>query len=85
VQQAEAYLLERVSDLQRRGIDVVAHVRRGDPARVIAAQARRWHADLVVLASHGRLGLEAFWEGSVAQTVCRRSHLPVLLVPVARS
>ncbi|HEV8021324.1 MAG TPA: universal stress protein, partial [Candidatus Lustribacter sp.] len=37
-------------------------------------------ADLIVLGSHGRQGLERFFIGSVAEHVVRNSPLPVLVV-----
>jgi nucleotide-binding universal stress UspA family protein len=40
--------------------------------------------DLIVLSTHGRIGLGAVWEGSVANKVCLSCPVPVLLVPVSR-
>jgi nucleotide-binding universal stress UspA family protein len=37
-------------------------------------------ADLVVMTTHGRGGLERMWIGSVADEIIRRAHVPVLLV-----
>lgn len=37
------------------------------------------HADVVVMASHGRGGLSRIWTGSVAQDVVRNSEAPVLV------
>jgi nucleotide-binding universal stress UspA family protein len=54
-------------------------IRRGIPAREIAAEARRGRADLIVLAAVGisrRITL-----GSVAREVVRHSPVPVMLVP----
>ena len=81
--QAESYLSEQVAALQARGLAVQAVVSRGDPARVIVHTARKAHADIIVLATHGKGGMEAFWSGSVAPEVTSRSHLPLLLVPVS--
>ena len=81
--QAEGYLSEQVAALQARGLAAQAEVSRGDPARVIVHTARKVHADIIVLATHGKGGMEAFWSGSVAPEVTSRSHLPLLLVPVS--
>jgi len=42
--------------------------------------AQTEHADLIVMATHGRTGLRQIWLGSVASKVVHRSELPVLLV-----
>ena len=59
---------------------VGASVRRGDPAREIAAAALEEGADLIVLATHGRTGLAHVFLGSVAETTVRLSTVPVLTV-----
>jgi nucleotide-binding universal stress UspA family protein len=47
----------------------------------ILAEAQRWGADLQFLATHGRRGVRRILLGSVAESVARRSSVPVLLVP----
>ncbi|MDD2720078.1 MAG: universal stress protein [Gallionella sp.] len=49
-------------------------------ATVIDAEATTWHADLVVIGTHGRSGFSHLLFGSVAEGVVRGSSLPVLLV-----
>jgi nucleotide-binding universal stress UspA family protein len=51
-------------------------------AATIAEDAVNWQADLVVLGTHGRRGVERLLIGSVAEGVARRSTVPVLLVPM---
>lgn len=46
----------------------------------VAQQVDDWPADLVVLGTHGRHGLERFIVGSDAEQIVRRSDVPVLLV-----
>ena len=53
----------------------------GRVADAIIAQARRWKADLIVMGTHGRRGLNRALVGSDAETVVRLSPVPVLLVP----
>jgi nucleotide-binding universal stress UspA family protein len=74
-QQALNYLREHVARLGSQGLVVGAEVQRGEPAR----------ADLIVMATHGKTHLGAFGSGSVTPRVSGRSHLPLLLVPVAES
>lgn len=47
----------------------------------ILQQAEEWHADLIVIGTHGRTGLNHFLMGSVAEHVARKSACPVLIVP----
>jgi nucleotide-binding universal stress UspA family protein len=80
--EAEGYLRAQVRTVQALGVSAIAEASRGDPAKVIVHTARKVHADLIVLGTHGKSGMEAFWSGSVAPEVTSRSHLPLLLVPV---
>jgi nucleotide-binding universal stress UspA family protein len=79
---AEEHLHGYVARLQTTGLPVTAEVCRGDPATNIVRTARRVSADVVVLGTHGKAGMDAFWSGSVAPQVVSRSHVPLLLVPV---
>lgn len=58
-----------------------------DVADALLEEASSWGADLIVLGTHGRRGLERWALGSVAEQVVRRAPVPVLLVrkPAARS
>ncbi len=47
----------------------------------ILQQSEEWHADLIVIGTHGRTGLNHFLMGSVAEHVVRKSACPVLIVP----
>jgi len=47
---------------------------------VILDDAARWHADLIVLGTHGRHGLQHLLLGSVAEGVVRTAVVPVLLL-----
>jgi len=60
-----------------------AAVRTGDAATEILTEAAEWHAELVVVGTHGRRGLPRLLLGSVAQTVLRRANLSVLVIPPA--
>ena len=52
----------------------------GRVADVIARQARRWRANLIVMGTHGRRGMNRWLLGSEAELVARNSTVPVLLV-----
>ena len=55
----------------------------GRVADVIVEEALKWQADLIVMGTHGRRGVNRALVGSDAELVVRYSPLPVLLVPPA--
>ena len=46
----------------------------------ITADAKRWRADLIVIGTHGRRGMQRLLMGSDAELVVRNTTVPVLLV-----
>ena len=55
----------------------------GRVADTIVRQAKRLRADLIVMGTHGRRGVNRVLLGSDAELVVRYSPVPVLLVPAA--
>lgn len=60
--------------------DVESHVEVGHPGEVIADASARLDADLIVMGTHGRRGLERALMGSVARKVANTTSVPRLLV-----
>ena len=60
--------------------ELVKFVPVGDPVKSIIAAARDWPADVVVIGSHGRDGVDRVLLGSVAEGVARHAPCPVLIV-----
>lgn len=56
----------------------------GRAADSIIAAARKWGADLIVMGTHGRRGMNRMVLGSDAEIVVRSAPVPVLLVRGAR-
>ncbi|WP_213304027.1 universal stress protein [Paraburkholderia sacchari] len=52
-----------------------------DIAQCIERAAANWGADLIVMGTHGRRGVQRLMLGSVAERVLRSACRPVLLVP----
>jgi len=52
----------------------------GKPASAVLEAAAQNHATAIVVGSHGRRGLRRFFLGSVAESIVRRSDIPVLVV-----
>jgi nucleotide-binding universal stress UspA family protein len=73
--------------LTAAGLTAEARAPQGDPRSVLLEEARNAHADLLVVGSHGRAGLERLVMGSVAAHVVVHAPCSVLVVrrPGARS
>jgi K+-sensing histidine kinase KdpD len=59
---------------------VVCHIAIGDVAREVLQMAARLDADILVVGSHGRRGLQRALIGSVAERVVRGASCPVLVI-----
>lgn len=55
-------------------LKIDTHVIEGSPKEVIVEEAEQWHADLIVVGSHGYGNVKKFALGSVSQAVA--SHAP---------
>jgi nucleotide-binding universal stress UspA family protein len=66
------------------GISVTSKLLVGVPYREITRTAEELPAELIVIGTHGRSGLDRLLLGSVATRVVRSSLVPVLTVPPAR-
>jgi len=74
------YLKATADRLRMAGIPTETRVVVGRPAEAILEASTQEHADLIVMATHGRSGLQRLWVGSVALRVARNANPPVLLV-----
>ena len=81
-EQAADHLLEHVETLRARGLGATSSIARGDPAAQILLAADRGGADMIILSTHRRMGLEAFWSKSVAPRVAKGTQKPLLLLPI---
>jgi nucleotide-binding universal stress UspA family protein len=59
---------------------VVGHFVEGDPADQVLKCARALNADIVLVGTHDRVGLEKLLLGSVAAKVAKAAHCPVVIV-----
>ena len=79
-QRAEEEMRRFLEPLREARLTHEIEIREGDPWREITAVAEEMAADLVVLGTHGRGGLDHYILGSVAEKVIRRVPCPVLSV-----
>jgi nucleotide-binding universal stress UspA family protein len=77
---AEELVAKIAQTLRGKDLKVTTSIVRGDPKAKIISVAEQWKADLIVLGSLGRSGLERFLTGSVAETVARHAHCSVEIV-----
>jgi nucleotide-binding universal stress UspA family protein len=81
-EEAAEYLGCHIVNLREAGLTVTAEVVRGDVAKTILDAAKRQQADLIVLGTHAKSGMDAIWSGSLTPVISDRSPAPLLLVPI---
>ena len=69
-----------VAKLQSLFGDVTGEVLHGNVSDTIVEDATEWHADLIVIGSHGRTGMDRMFLGSVAEKVINRAPCSVDVV-----
>ncbi|MGH8637758.1 MAG: universal stress protein [Burkholderiales bacterium] len=79
-QRARTNLLSIVDRLAEVKIPGTAEVRSGTAVDGIVSAAVDYGADLIVMSTHGRTGLQHLLMGSVAEQVIRRARCPVFAV-----
>jgi len=79
-ERAENLLEEAVETASEAGVEVETDHVVGSVSRSILAYVEDHDVDHVVIGSHGRTGARRILLGSVAETVARRSPVPVTIV-----
>ena len=78
--EASEYLEGAAERLRAVGVPVTTEVRRGDAPHALADEAAEPGVGLLVVATHGRAGVQAIWAGSVTARLLARTHSPILLL-----
>jgi nucleotide-binding universal stress UspA family protein len=78
--QGDELVAEAKEVLRKAGFQAQAEVREGEPRAAVIDRAAQWGADLIVLGSHGRKGLNRMLMGSVAESVARHAGCSVEIV-----
>jgi nucleotide-binding universal stress UspA family protein len=78
--QAQQTVDRTAATLKTAGFNAKGRVVEEETRTGILDIASEWHADLIVLGSHGRKGLQRFLLGSVAESVARSAYCSVLIV-----
>jgi nucleotide-binding universal stress UspA family protein len=82
--QAEELVSRAAKNLRDANCNVTTAVEFGFPKLVILDHAAGWHADLIVVGSHGRKGLDHFLMGSVSEAVARHAPCSVEIVRTSK-
>jgi len=78
--QAKALVQRAARQLRKAGFRTSEVVEEGDPKIKIIDLAANWHADLIVVGSHGWRGLGKFLMGSVSEAVTHHAGCSVEVV-----
>jgi nucleotide-binding universal stress UspA family protein len=77
---SEALVAKTAELLRSKGFNVTSSAEGGDPRYKILDVAAEWHADLIVLGSHGRSGLNRLLMGSVSDAIMRHAPCSVEII-----
>lgn len=72
--------MDRFVEEKLAGLDVETTIAVGDVAEEIIKYADKTGADMIIIGTHGRKGLDKIMFGSVAKGVVKGAHCPVLTV-----
>lgn len=84
----KAKIRSQVADLRSDGLDVELEITRGHPGRTahaIAAHAREYGADVIVVGTRGLGPVHGLLVGSVTHRLLHAAQCPVLAVPPSRA
>ncbi len=79
-EEAEQYLATEIQKLEKEGAKVTSMIREGPVPETIIEVADEIHADMIAMSTHGRVGLQRWLKGSVAEEIIHHVHIPVMLV-----
>jgi len=87
LQEAGRQILDDTAErIRNKGLaSVETALRQGHPAEEIIGYAEENGADLIVMGTHGRRGINRMLLGSVTEEVVRCSHVPIMTVRMTSS
>ena len=84
IQKSVSVFLEQTKQALGGGQNIQTLIKEGEPAAAIIDAAHDLQADVIVLGSHSRRGLDKILMGSVTGQVLRHSNIPLYVIPSAR-
>ncbi len=79
---AKQYLLKTIEHLG--GGNIQAIVKEGDYGDMVLDAAKEIGADIIVMGTHSRHGLDKFLMGSVAEKVLHKTTIPLYIIPLKK-
>lgn len=79
-QAAEEYLEQKKWEIEQQGVRVHSETHSGPAAECILEAVQKHRADLIIMSSHGRSGVQRWVMGSIADRVLHASTIPILLI-----
>jgi nucleotide-binding universal stress UspA family protein len=79
---AQDYLQKISEDCMQANLPITTSVLRGDTVPKVIEKAEEIDADLIIMTSHGRAGIDAFLSASVAPRIAGKAARPILMVRV---
>jgi nucleotide-binding universal stress UspA family protein len=77
--EAERQLGAISKSIEKKGVETLSLVEKGDPVDQILKAARFHEIDLIAMTTHGRTGLSRVVTGSVTEEVLRKATVPLLV------
>ena len=80
---AQVFVDQAAETARKAGIEVetlIVESELGHVAEMLADASAKWQADLLVVGTHGRRGVERFFVGSVAEKLVSKANASLLLV-----
>ncbi|MGP6156882.1 MAG: universal stress protein [Vulcanimicrobiaceae bacterium] len=77
---ANEALAAAVARAEGMGLRAESMLKEGEPVKTVLSMAHLYAADLIVMGSHGRRGLQRLLLGSTTEGVLREADIPVLVV-----
>ncbi len=78
---ADNIVNQTIERFKKENIEITHFTDFGSTADGILSCGKEYGADLIVIGTHSRTGLDRFLMGSVAEDVIRHADVPVLVVP----
>ena len=75
-------LAQAAEKLRAAGFKVTTLIEEGDPRSSILDLSAIWRADLIMVGSHGRTGLDRFLTGSVSEAVAKHAECSVEIIRI---
>mgnify|MGYP001412464843 CR=1 FL=1 len=79
---AQEFLNRIKADIHAENADTI--IGEGDFADEILKAATAMKADIIIMGTHSRKGIDKILMGSVAQKVLHKSEIPVLIIPIRK-